>query len=135
MFAQHHDISAVVLEAAGVEPPEKLDGVSFIENAIVGKPGSRDHVTVGWGSAVTVVADGWWLNCKADGTGVLLHDLKSADVHDPFATNVADEHPKVVNELFSLAVEDAGGSFPDWIMELARDEEDAPGCSDLVARA
>jgi arylsulfatase A-like enzyme len=134
MFVQHHDITAVILEAAKVEPPEKLDGVSFIEDAITGKPGRRDHVTVGWGSAVTVVTDRWWFNCKADGTGVLLYDLTSADGHDPFATNVADEHAEVVNELFSLAVEDAGGSFPDWIIELAKDQADVPGCSDLVAR-
>jgi arylsulfatase A-like enzyme len=134
MFVQHHDITAVLLEAAKVEPPEKLDGVSFIEDAITGKPGRRDHVTVGWGSAVTVVTDAWWFNCKADGTGVLLYDLTSAGGHDPFATNVADEHAEVVNELFSLAVEDAGGSFPDWIIELAKDQADVPGCSDLVAR-
>lgn len=135
MFVQHHDITAVILEAAGVKPPQEIDGTSFVEDALAGKPGQRDHVTVGWGSAVTVVTDRWWFNCKADGTGVLLHDLQATGQRDPFVTNVADEYPDVVNNLFAQAIEDAGGSFPDWIIELARDQADAPGCSDLVARA
>jgi arylsulfatase A-like enzyme len=135
MFVQHHDITAVILEAAGVELPDGLDGASFTADALAGKPGQRDHVTVGWGSTVTVITDRWWFNCKATGAGVLLHDLQSAAGNDPFATNVADQHPYVVNDLFALAKQDAGGSFPDWIIELARDQADAPGCSDLVARA
>ena len=132
VFVQHHDITAVILEAAGVEPPVKIAGISFLEDAVKGRSGRRDHVTVGWGSAPTVITDRWWFNCKADGTGVLLHDLEASD---PFARNVADEYPDVVNDLFVLAKEDAGGSFPAWIVELARNQADAPGCSDLAARA
>ena len=74
----------------------------------------------------------WWLNCKADGTGVLLRDLEAAD---PFASNVADAHPDVVKKLWGLALDDAGGSLPEWIIDLARNEADVPGCSDLAARA
>ncbi len=132
MFVQHHDITAAILSAAGVEPPEPIDGVDFVDDALAGKPGTRDHVTIAWGSAITVVNDKWWLNCKVDGTGVLLYDLEAAE---PFAANVAEGHPDVVNELFALAVEDAGGEFPEWLLDLARRQADAPGCSDLVARA
>lgn len=132
MFVQHHDITAVILEAAGVEPPEEIDGWSFLEDALAGRPGRRDHVTVGWGSAVTVITDKWWFNCKMDGTGVLLYDLEATD---PFGRNVADENEEVVHRLFAQALEDAGGSFPDWVIELARNQADAPGCSDLAARA
>ena len=78
-----------------------------------------------------MITDRWWLNCKIDGTGVLLHDRKAAD---PFARNVAREHPGVVNELFAMAKQDAKGGFPDWLMETARKQADAPGCSDLAAR-
>jgi arylsulfatase A-like enzyme len=131
-LVQHHDLTAAILEVARVEPPEKLDGVSFLDDAIHGRSGQRDHVTVGWGAAPTVITDRWWLNCKADGTGVILHDLQA---ESSFTSNVADEYPDVVNELFALAKEDAGGGFPDWILELARDQADAPGCSDLAARA
>jgi arylsulfatase A-like enzyme len=131
-FVQHHDITAAILEAAGVESSVEIDGMSFLENAAEGKPGRRDHATVGWGSAVTVISDAWWFNSKADGTGVLLYDLRTGD---PSANNVADEFPDVVHDLYAQAIEDAGGGFPGWIIELAASEADAPGCSDLVARA
>jgi arylsulfatase A-like enzyme len=131
-FVQHHDITATILEAAGVEPHAEIAGVSFLTDALQGKPGGRKHVTVGWGSSPTVVTDRWWFNCKADGSGVLLHDLET---DDPFASNVADAFPDTVNELFALAKEDAGGAFPEWIITLAREQADAPGCSDLAARA
>lgn len=132
MFVQHHDITAAILDLAGVEPPEEIDGVSFLNDAVSGKPGVRDHVTVAWGSEVTVITDRWWFNCKVDGTGVLLRDLK---VSDPFAGNVADENPDTVNNLFSMVKEDARDGIPEWLLDLARDQADAPGCSDLAARA
>jgi len=131
-FVQHHDISALILEAAGAEPPAEMEGISFLEGMVSGKKGQRDHVTVAWGSTVTVINDRWWLNCKVDGTGVLLRDLRDSE---PFTKNVAEGHENVVNELFALAKADAGGSFPEWIVELARSQKDAPGCSELAARA
>ena len=131
-FVQHHDIAAVILEAAGVEPPPEIEGFSFLGSALAGEAGQRDHVTVAWGSAVTVINDSWWLNCKVDGTGVLLHDLKQAD---PFAVNAAGDNAEAVNELFALAKADAAGGFPEWILELARSQKDAPGCSEVAARA
>ena len=131
MFVQHTDISAAVLKAARVRPQLRLDGRPFLAAATAGKAGFRDHVTVGWGSTPTVITRRWWFNCKADGTGVLLYDLNAAR---PFAKNVADRHPQVARKLFDAAVADAGGSFPDWLVEIARKKTDAPGCSDLAAR-
>ena len=132
MIVQHHDLTAAILEAAGVAPDDELDGFAFIEDALAGRPGQRDHVTVGWGSTPTVITRKWWFNCKADGTGMLLHDL-AAD--NPFAQNVASGYPGIVDELFAVAKEDAGGAFPEWILELAASQADAPGCSDLAGRA
>lgn len=131
MFVQHHDITAAILETAHVEPPAEIDGKSFLEEALQGDPGPRDHVTVCWGSAVTVITERWWFNCKVDGTGVLLYDL---NIPDPFTENVAHEHLDITDRLFTQAKEDAGGSFPDWLVELASKQADAPGCSDLAAR-
>ena len=130
-FIQHTDLTAAVLDAAGVKPKTPLDGKPFLQAALAGRPGHRDHVTVAWGSTVTVIDRRWWLNCKVDGKGVLLHDLKAAK---PFSRNVAAKHPKVVAELFDKAVADAGGPFPEWLLEIARKSADAPGCSDLAAR-
>ena len=51
-----------------------------------------------------------------------------------YGNNVADENPGVAKRLLQLAVDDAEGSFPDFILELAENQMDAPGCSDLAAR-
>ena len=131
MFVQHTDITAEILQTAGVKLPPGIDGKPFFIDAVERKSGWREHVTVGWGSAVTVINHKWWFNSKVDGKGCLLHDLQTKN---PFAENLADQNPEVVNELFSLAVKDAGGSFPDWLLELAKNQTDAPGCSDLAAR-
>jgi len=132
LLVQHHDLTGTILELADVAPPAEIDGMSFVRSAVGDTTWSREHVTVGWGSTPTVITDRWWLNCKVDGSGVLLYDLA---LDEPFARSVAAENKDVVNRLFGLAVADAGGAFPDWIMSLALDEADAPGCSDLAARA
>jgi arylsulfatase A-like enzyme len=131
IIVQHHDLTAVMLDQAEVEPPEPIEGVDFLDAALGDAEAPRDHATVGWGSAVTVITDKWWLNAKMDGTGVLLYDLKA---DDPYAQNVADAHPEVVRELFKQAEKDAEGGFPDWLVELASNQADAPGCSELAAR-
>ena len=131
MLVQHHDISAAILEAAGVEPPTPIEGVSFMQDALNGGEGSRDHVTVGWGSATTVITKKWWLNFKVDDTGFLLHDLEA---EDPWAKNVADAHPDVARDLAAKARADAKGGYPEWLVGLAKNQADAPGCSDLAAR-
>ena len=130
-FVQHTDLTASILDAAGVPPQMPLHGRSFLASAAAGQPGARDHVTIGWGSTPTVINDRWWFNGKVDGTGVFLYDL-SAD--KPFEKNVADDHRDVVDEMFRQAKADAGGSFPEWILKLAIDEADAPGCSAMAAR-
>jgi len=109
-----------------------IDGRSILRSALTGSSGPRDHVTIGWGSTPTVINELWWFNCKVDGTGAFLYDLQAAD---PFARNVADEHPDLLNALFKQARDDAGGKFPEWLIQLAQNEADAPGCSLMAARA
>lgn len=130
-FVQHVDLTATILDAAGVEPVFPVDGRSLLQGTPTAKSGPRDHVTIGWGSTPTVINDRWWFNCKVDGTGAFLHDKHTSN---PFARNVADEHPEVLNALFGQAQEDAGGEFPGWLIQLAQEEADAPGCSSLAAR-
>ncbi|MCX7705546.1 MAG: hypothetical protein N2115_04730, partial [bacterium] len=84
-----------------------------------------------WGANPTVITREWWLNFKMDMTGILLYRRKGRDA---FKKNYALEYPEVVKKLMNIALEDAGGSFPDWLVELAKKQEDAPGCSDLAAR-
>jgi hypothetical protein len=51
-----------------------------------------------------------------------------------FAENVAGAHAGVVNELSAKMLEDTEGSFPEWLVDLTRNQADAPHCSDLAAR-
>lgn len=131
LLVQHTDISALILEMAGVEPNSPIDGQSFWEAAVNSGTPIRDHVTVGWGGAMTVIDDHWWLNCKINGTGVFLHDLTA---EAPFENNVADENEDVVSQQFAKGVTDAGGEFPDFLIERATKQADAPGCSELAVR-
>ena len=129
-LVQHTDIPASILDFAGVEASQPMEGRSFMQASLDGKS-IRDHVTVGWGGTVTVIDERWWLNVKIDGTGPFLYDLTTPE---PRAKNMANDNPDVVQRLFNLAIEDAKGGFPDYLMELAKSEKDAPGCSDLAAR-
>ena len=106
-----------------------MDGKSFFEALVRNEEKFRDHVTVGWGAAVTVITDDWWFNCRVNGKGPFLYNLKS---ENPFGENVADSAPDVSEKLFGLALKDAGGKFPDYLIAMADSEKDMPGCSDLA---
>lgn len=131
LLLQHTDMTAQILEFAGVQPAQKLHGKPFWEAALSGGEPIRDHVTVGWNAAITVINDRWWMNCKVDGSGALLYDLKA---ERPFDENVADAHPEATQQMFTWGVEDAGGEFPDFVLERAARRDDAPGCSELALR-
>jgi len=129
-FVQHTDISAQILEFAGAEPPAPLHGEPFWGPAASGE-GHRDHVTVGWGTAMTVVDDRFWFNAKIDSSGAFLYDLEE----DPgMERNVADTHREEAKRLYRLGVEDAGGTFPEYLVRICENQADAPGCSALAAR-
>lgn len=129
-FVQHHDIAATLLEAAGIQPPSRIDGSSFLRTALEGADGPRRHVTVGWGTAVTVIDESWWFNSKIDGSGAFLYDSRSPAVDVP---NVAERHPDVAQALYRRAVEDAKGGFPEYLLRMCALHGDAPGCSPLAA--
>ncbi len=129
LLIQHTDLTAQILAFAGQSVPNDLDGKCFFDSAVGGDEGVRDHVTVGWGPNITVIDERWWLNCKVDGSGALLYDLTAVA---PFETNVADENPDVAKKMFKDAMDDASGDLPEYLMEMARNQEDAPGCSELA---
>jgi arylsulfatase A-like enzyme len=132
VIVEHTDITAEILKACGVEPPQPIDGRPLLEPALSRPDLARDHVTVGWSAAMTVINKKWWFNAKIDGRGPFLYDLRS----DPHCRrNVADDHPRVLNRLYALGVEDAGRGFPEYLGKIAAQAGDAPGCSALAARA
>lgn len=129
-WVQHHDIAATLLDAAGVSPRQQLSGRSVWGAAFRDEPAPRDHVTVGWGSAMTVINDRWWFNCKVNGRGALLFDRTRAD---PFGESVAVQEPELCRRLFEQGVADGGGSFPEYLLAQAESLQDAPGCSPLTS--
>ena len=130
-LVQHTDVGAQILEFGNVPASRPLHGEPFFQTAVDEGPAHRDHVTVAWGSAVTVINDRWWMNAKVDGSGVFLYDLNASD---PFETNVADAHGDVVQSLYETAVRDAGGAIPEFVLEMAAGVEDVPGSSALNMR-
>ncbi len=131
LFVQHPDISATILEFAGVTPAEPIDGISFWRAATQDGRPIRDHVTVAWGTALTVVDDKWWFNGKIDGSGAFLYDM---DKDPGLLKNIADECPDEAKRLYRLGVADARQDFPAYLKEICARQADAPGCSALVAR-
>jgi arylsulfatase A-like enzyme len=129
-FVQHHDLAATALDAAGIKPPAPIDGKSFMQTAFAGGKPIRDHVTVGWGTAMTVIDDKWWFNCKLNGRGAFLYDSPRPA---PDAENLAEKYPEEVKRLFAIGKADAGGSFPDYLMKQTESADDAPGCSPFAA--
>jgi len=156
MLVQHTDIPATILDILDIKPKKGdfykwdawssisdytrkdteredliMDGKSFFNALVESKREFRDHVTVAWNAAITVITKDWWFNSKINGKGVFLYYLKS---ENPFKTNVADNNQDIANELYNLAKIDAGGEFPDFLINMAENEEDASGCSELAAR-
>jgi arylsulfatase A-like enzyme len=129
LLVQHTDLSALILEMADVTPSCPIDGRPFWRAAIGDEGPFRDHITAAWGSAITVIDERWWLNCKIDRKGIFLHDLSA---EEPFRSNVTDENEDVVRSLFEKAVADARGRFPDFLIRLAEAQADQPGCSELA---
>jgi arylsulfatase A-like enzyme len=129
-WIQHHDIAPTILDALGVAPREQVDGRSFWGTLLDGTPSARDHVVIGWGTAMTVITERWWFNAKVDGTGPLLFDRTRPDGFD---RNVADEERSVCRELFGLGRAEARDGFPAYLLELAKSAADAPGCSPFAA--
>ena len=68
---------------------------------------------------------------KVDGTEAFLYDLDSPD---PRANNLADARPGVAARLFSLALADARGGFPEYLMGMANELADEPGSSKRMLR-
>jgi arylsulfatase A-like enzyme len=128
IFAQHTDISAQILRTAGIKTAGPIHGKPFLEPACNDDVNFRDHVSIGWGATVTLLNDRWWLNCKVNGDEAFLYDLAE---ENPFARNVASENRSIAKELFEVCKADAGGSYPDYLLDLAT-REHAPGCSILA---
>lgn len=119
------DLTPTLLRLLGEEvPPQMKDGLDLWAMAKGEHPG-RKHVTVAWGPHVTYIDDHWWCTAVIGGGDALLFDLKE----DPHLTrNLAAEHPQVLMHAARQFQEDAGGSYPDYLIEAAG----RLGCSPIL---
>ena len=94
------DFLPTACEAAGVQPPENIDGVSFLPEMLGGKQGARGFLY--WefhegGGSSQAVRMGKWKGLRKSPTGPLeLYDL-TADVGEE--KNVAADHADVVRKI------------------------------------
>lgn len=113
-----HDFSRTLLNLAGIEPKNEMEGKDVWPTVFDRSKTIQDHVTIGYGSLITVINDDWWYNSNFWGEGQLLYALKD----DPkLEKNLAGEYPNICKEMLDLAIQDAGGSIPD-IVEKYRDK-------------
>ena len=121
------DLSATLLDLAGVQPRQPIDGVSL--RPLLGGAGRlREYVTVAWGPLITVITDDWWYNASIWGEGPLLYAVRD----DPcLEHNLAGERPALCKELLALAVQDAGGSVPEAFLTY----HNKPGCTPYEDRS
>ena len=109
-LAYNHDIVRTLMNLAGIEPGSEMDGKD-IWPVVMGKNiEPHDYLVYAWGSNIVVLKDKWWYNANVFGEGSLLFNV--ADDPD-LLDNVADEHPDVCKSMLELAVQEAGGQFPE----------------------
>jgi len=130
ILVNHTDITATIYELLGIKLPYQIDGKPFWEKSISGQE-IRDHVTVAWGPAITVIDKKWYLNCLINGKGPFLYNIEE----DPYLEkNIADENKEIIDFLYSKGIEDAKGQIPGFVMEAAEKSDVSPGCSPIAAR-
>ena len=123
---QNYDLTTTLLNLAGVEPPESMEGRNFWPAVLDGNVTTRDHVTCTWGAVTSVITDKWWYNASLWGDEPLLYDLEE----DPKLTvNLAEQHSDVCKQLLQLAHEDARGEIPEYL----KNYRDKPGAFGLKA--
>jgi arylsulfatase A-like enzyme len=115
------DLPYTLLNMAGIEPPEVMQGMDVWPAVLDPSIATRDYVTIAWGPAITVINDQWWYNANIWGEGSLLYNIKTDPEH---VDNLAEQHPGVCEQMRELAIKDAGGSIP----ELLEKYRNWPAC-------
>ena len=122
------DLTATLLSLIGAKSQQGLDGIDFWPKVLSGDERAREHVTIGWGSLVTVITDEWWYNASIWGEGELLYAV-AEDPNQEYS--LAAEKPDTCRQLRELAVQDAGGSIPDEFASY----HNRPGCTPFENRS
>ena len=104
-----HDILPTVLSIMGCDVPENVEGMDFWPVVEGKKEKIRDYATSIFKNYAWVRTDAYVLIRKTDGTDAKLYDIRNDPGH---LHDIASEAPEKVEELWALALADAGGDFP-----------------------
>jgi len=108
-FATTHDIGPTVLSMAGVEAPQRMDGVDLSTLFDGNQPSPRSYAYGGYKNSFFLRTDRWALSGINEPGKFKLFDLKE----DPGETrNLAGRNPRKVRELYEIVKRNAGGELP-----------------------
>ena len=108
-FTMNHDLMPTLFHIMGRDIPDQCEGVNMWPVAINKEPALRDHASTVFKDYLWVANDHWALIGKNDKTELELYNLET----DPeYKLNVAEANPKIVEEMWNLLLEDAGGDIP-----------------------
>ncbi len=120
------DLTATLMNMLCEGIPEQMDGLDLWP-VVQGQQPGREHVTIAWSQDVTLIDDNWWCNATFWGANPLLYDLRD----DPqLTTNLAGQHPDVLERTVEMFRDDAGGEFPRWLPDAPR----LPACTPIVSK-
>ena len=110
-FASTHDLPRTALGFMGVRAPGLMGGEDLSVLFDGGEPPSRPHFTSCYDDYVLVGDLDWFLLSDSEGMRKRLYDKRS----DPQElTDVADLHPEVVDRLWRILEDEAGGTLPQF---------------------
>ncbi|MBN1126596.1 MAG: arylsulfatase [Sedimentisphaerales bacterium] len=97
------DFLPTACDAAGIRPPDGIDGISYLPTLLGNKAGQKEHIYLYWefheGGSAQAVRMGKWKGVRYGSEGKLeLYDL-SKDIAEE--NDVADENPETVAQIES----------------------------------
>ncbi len=116
-FASTHDVSRTLLSFMGVRAPGMMEGEDLSVLFDGREPPPRPHFTSCYDNYLLCGDRDWFLLSDSEGRRKRLYDKRSdpKELH-----NVAAEHPQIVDRLWRILEDEAGGTLPQFGSSGAR---------------
>ncbi len=118
-FVYNHDIFRTVFSYLDISPPGTPDGMDLRPLIEHETERTREYVTSGFSSYGWIRDEDYCLIARAGSDDVRLYDL---DEDPQQSENVAQDRPDEAKRLHRLLLSDAGGSLPDYSLEIEKME-------------
>jgi arylsulfatase A-like enzyme len=110
-FASTHDFPRTILSLMGVRAPGMMGGEDLSVLFDGGEPPPRPHFTSCYDDHVLAGDSDWFLLSDSEGMRKRLYDKRA----DPLELkDVASEYPEVVDRLWKVLEDEAGGTLPQF---------------------